>query len=193
MFERFTAEARHLLVQAQEHAVRRGHGWIGCEHLLLAVADTQSPAGSLLREAGASPEALKEAAGAVLGSNGIDGDDTLLLATLGIDVEAVTRAAEATFGSDALQAARGTRRRRRRGRPSVRCSPCPQFTPKAKRCLELSLREALRLEDRHIGVEHITLALLARDDTVAWAVLLHVGVIPDDLCRAVEAAYRSPA
>jgi len=137
VFERFTAEARHLLVQAQEHAVRRGHGWIGCEHLLLAVADTQSPAGSLLREAGASPEALKEAAGAVLGSNGIDGDDKLLLATLGIDVEAVTRAAEATFGSDALQAARGTRRRRRRGRPSVRCGPgpSPQFTPRAKRCL----------------------------------------------------------
>ena len=64
---------------------------------------------------------------------------------------------------------------------------------RAKRCLELSLREALRLKHTHIGVEHITLALLARTDTVAWQVLLHVGVRPDDLRQALEEALGPPA
>jgi len=40
---------------------------------------------------------------------------------------------------------------------------------------------------------HITLALLARDDTVAWQVLLHVGVRPDDLRQAIEEAHGPPA
>ena len=38
MFERFTDTARHVVVQAQDDARRLGHGYIGCEHLLLAAA-----------------------------------------------------------------------------------------------------------------------------------------------------------
>ena len=33
MFERFTPEARHIVVQAQDYARRFGHNYIGCEHL----------------------------------------------------------------------------------------------------------------------------------------------------------------
>ena len=36
MFERFTEDARHVVVQAQADARRLEHGFIGCEHLLLA-------------------------------------------------------------------------------------------------------------------------------------------------------------
>jgi ATP-dependent Clp protease ATP-binding subunit ClpC len=38
------------------------------------------------------------------------------------------------------------------------------FTPGAKRCLEDALKESLAREDKHIGTEHILLALLATDD-----------------------------
>ena len=37
MFERFTADARKVVADAQQHARRLGHHYIGCEHLLLAV------------------------------------------------------------------------------------------------------------------------------------------------------------
>ena len=198
MFERFTAGARHLLVRAEEQAIGLGHSWIGCEHLLLAVADTRTREGGLLREKGVSPRAVEEAISAVIGMKACDGDDKILLAGLGIDADAVREAVEATFGEGALGAAPTTvsrRRRRRLGRLRAQCtpSPVPQFTPRAKRCLALSRREALRLKHTHIGVEHITLALLARDDTVAWQVLLRVGVRPDDLRQAIEEAHRPPA
>lgn len=37
MFERFTGGARRVVVLAQEDARLLGHGYIGTEHLLLAV------------------------------------------------------------------------------------------------------------------------------------------------------------
>jgi hypothetical protein len=59
MFERFTAAARMAVVQAQEHARRLGHGYIGCEHLLLAAACTGEPASAALREHGITPQASR--------------------------------------------------------------------------------------------------------------------------------------
>lgn len=194
MFERFTPEARDLVVRAQEHARRLRHGWVGCEHLLLAAASSSTPAGAGLRDGGAHPQALEHALAAVIGPGPGGGDDRSALASLGIDLDQVREAVEATFGSGALDATRTGRRRRLRRPFARRRPPCPTarnalpLTPKAKRCLELALREALRRRDGHIGVEHVALALLARDDTAAWAVLLHAGAVPGELRRAVEAA-----
>ena len=36
------------------------------------------------------------------------------------------------------------------------------FTPRAKKCLELSLREALKLGHHHIGTGHLLLALISQ-------------------------------
>ena len=41
------------------------------------------------------------------------------------------------------------------------------FTPEAKKALELSLREALRIKHSYIGTEHLLLGLLRRDDRLA--------------------------
>jgi ATP-dependent Clp protease ATP-binding subunit ClpA len=41
------------------------------------------------------------------------------------------------------------------------------FTPEAKKALELSLREALRIKHNYIGTEHLLLGLLRRDDRLA--------------------------
>jgi ATP-dependent Clp protease ATP-binding subunit ClpA len=51
--------------------------------------------------------------------------------------------------------------------------------PRAKRVLERSLREALNLGDRHIGVEHIVLGLLDPDGNTAIELLRHLEVDPD--------------
>jgi ATP-dependent Clp protease ATP-binding subunit ClpC len=49
------------------------------------------------------------------------------------------------------------------------------FTPRAKKGLELSLREALQLSDTYIGPEHILLGLLREGDAVAVRVLVALG------------------
>jgi ATP-dependent Clp protease ATP-binding subunit ClpC len=50
------------------------------------------------------------------------------------------------------------------------------FTPRSKKVLELSLREALQLGADYIGTEHILLALLREGDGVAAQVLAGAGV-----------------
>ncbi|MGH3995580.1 MAG: Clp protease N-terminal domain-containing protein, partial [Pseudonocardiaceae bacterium] len=59
------------------------------------------------------------------------------------------------------------------------------FSPRAKKVLELSLREALRLNDRYIGSGHILMALVREGEGVAAQVLTrHVA----NLDRVREAA-----
>ena len=49
------------------------------------------------------------------------------------------------------------------------------FTPRAKKVLELSLREALQLGHNYIGTEHILLGLLREGEGVATQVLVKLG------------------
>jgi len=52
------------------------------------------------------------------------------------------------------------------------------FTPRAKKVLELSLREALNLGDDHIGTEHLLLGLLAEADDVGAQIVARLGASP---------------
>jgi hypothetical protein len=61
------------------------------------------------------------------------------------------------------------------------------FTPRAKKVLELSLREALALGHSYIGTEHLLLALLREDDCVAAQVLIRLGA---DHARVRERVLR---
>src|SRR6201988_757224 len=45
------------------------------------------------------------------------------------------------------------------------------FTPRAKKTLELALREALQLHHKHIGTEHILLGLIKEGNGVAAQIL----------------------
>src|SRR5213592_3304489 len=49
------------------------------------------------------------------------------------------------------------------------------FTPRAKKVLELSLREALQLGHNYVGTEHILLGLIREGDGVAAQVLVKLG------------------
>src|SRR5215470_324293 len=52
------------------------------------------------------------------------------------------------------------------------------FTPRAKKVLELSLREARSLGDDHIGTEHLLLGLLAEADGVGAQIVARLGASP---------------
>ena len=196
MFERFTGGARTAVVQAQEHARRLGHRYIGCEHLLLAAASTGEPASAALREHGVTPEGVEAEIVRLVGlgqaASLFSALDREALASIGIDLDAVRARIEATFGTEAFtraapDACRGNRpawpkspmgrllRRRRRSRAAAGQYASPgtsptghiPFTPRAKKSLEHSLREAKARHDSHIGVEHLTLALVAMDQGAA--------------------------
>src|SRR3989454_1800715 len=80
------------------------------------------------------------------------------LESLGISLEAVRQQVEEIIGTG---------------------SSSPQghipFTPRAKKVLELSLREALQLGHNYIGTEHILLGLIREGEGVAAQVLVKLG------------------
>jgi ATP-dependent Clp protease ATP-binding subunit ClpC len=117
---------------------------------------------------------LAQEEGRMLGHNHIGTEHLLLgvlhegenvaaraLASLGISLDAMRQAIEGITG-------RGTR--------TVPESGHIPFTPRAKKVLELSLRESLQLGDNYIGPEHILLALIREGDGVAPQVLVAAGV-----------------
>ncbi len=61
------------------------------------------------------------------------------------------------------------------------------FTPRSKKVLELSLREALQLGHNYIGTEHILLGLIREGEGVAAQVLVKLGA---DLARVREVVLR---
>ena len=85
------------------------------------------------------------------------------LESLGISLEAVRGEVEAIIGQG----------------QSAPVGHIP-FTPRAKKVLELSLREALQLGHNYIGTEHILLGLIREGEGVAAQVLVKLGA---DLSR----------
>jgi hypothetical protein len=61
------------------------------------------------------------------------------------------------------------------------------FTPRAKKVLEMSLREALQLQHNYIGTEHILLGLIREGEGVAAQVLVKLGA---DLSRVRQAVIQ---
>jgi len=59
------------------------------------------------------------------------------------------------------------------------------FTPRAKKVLELSLREALQLGHNYIGTEHILLGLIREGEGVAAQVLVRLGADLDRVSQQV--------
>jgi ATP-dependent Clp protease ATP-binding subunit ClpC len=66
------------------------------------------------------------------------------------------------------------------------------FTPRAKKVLEFSLREALSLGHGYIGTEHILLALVSVDDGVAARILLDFDADAETIRREVIRMLSGP-
>jgi ATP-dependent Clp protease ATP-binding subunit ClpC len=144
MFERFTDQARRVVVMAQEEARLLGHGHIGTEHILLG----------LLAEG--------------------DGLAAQALATLEISLDAAREQVAEIIGE-------GT------GQPSGHIP----FTPRTKKVLELSLREAQRLGDSYIGTEHILLGMAREGEGVGAQVLDRLGASMDRVLAQVLMTKRA--
>ena len=101
------------------------------------------------------------------------------LESLGIGLEAVRREVEEVIGEG-------------QEAPSGHIP----FTPRAKKVLELSLREALELDHNYIGTEHILLGLIREGEGVAAQVLVRLGADLDRVRQQVIdllAAYKARA
>ncbi|WP_405764203.1 Clp protease [Streptomyces sp. NBC_00080] len=123
-FERFTVEARKVVVTAQEEARLLRHHYIDTEHILLGLLDApDSTAAKVLHQLGYDKE------------------------TAQVDIAAVVKP-----GTQQL-------------------SGHIPFAPRAKKTLDLALREALQLHHTSIGTEHILLALVTEGEGVGAKVL----------------------
>jgi ATP-dependent Clp protease ATP-binding subunit ClpC len=59
------------------------------------------------------------------------------------------------------------------------------FTPRTKRVLELSFREARRLGHNYIGTEHLLLGIMKEGESVAVRILIDLGVDPQKLLSEI--------
>ena len=66
----------------------------------------------------------------------------------------------------------------------------PEFTPRAKRIIENSAKEAMRMGQNYVGTEHILLALMREIDSVAVRILIDTNIDPQrifaDLLRLLS-------
>jgi ATP-dependent Clp protease ATP-binding subunit ClpA len=195
VFERFTGDSREVVLRARDESRALHHPAVGTAHLLLALLDVPGPAGDALRAHGVTRTAVLPALREVLSRDpsapapppdptAEAEADAAALAALGFDLDRIRSAVEAAFGPGALDDPEPVRRGRSRHQP---------FGKDAKKALELALREAVRLKDRHIGTEHVLLGLLRDTDTHAGGVLAVLGVGAADLRRTVEAGRRRSA
>jgi ATP-dependent Clp protease ATP-binding subunit ClpA len=200
MFERFTADARAVVVAAQEEARQLGHDYIGTEHVLTALladtggtvaralagdgVDAEFVRGEIVRRVGPRPPDLSAAAA--------EEEDAAALKAIGIDLDQVRKAIDANFGAGALRLPRETPEKKRGifGRFYAGAGHIP-FTRRNKKVLELSLREALRLDQKFIAPEHIMLGLLREGEGAGAQILRSKDVdfarLRDDMTAALRA------
>jgi ATP-dependent Clp protease ATP-binding subunit ClpA len=151
MFERFTKDARAVVTRTQQVAREVRSPTIDTRHLLASLTDADDVSDAL-RTAGLEPDDVAaRARRSVTAGEPLDAD---ALASVGIDVDALRRQTDQVFGEGALD---------RAGRRPVRHGGHMPFTKDAKKALELSLREALRLKGKGIESRHLLLGLLRAD------------------------------
>ncbi len=197
MFERFTKEARDVVLRVRLEVLEQRASRVGPEHLLLALLSPDSGiAYAVLHEAGIEAEHVRReiartaqtsgTAGTPLGS--LDEGDAAALKSVGIDLDVVLGRITQTFGTDALASAGGAPRRgfRRRRAGST-------FSDQAKKVLEMSLREAMGLHNNYIGTEHLLLGLAHDRDGLATKILTDAGLTLDELRRRVLARLSAAA
>ena len=146
MFERFTDQARRVLLLAQEEARLADHNYLGTEHILLG----------LIHEG--------------------EGVAAKVLESLGVSLEGARQKVEESVG------------------PRSPPTGPPPVSPRAKKVLELSLRESLGLGHNYIGTEHLLLGLVREGENTGAQILASLGV---DLAqvrrRVIESLSGHPA
>ncbi|WRZ90644.1 peptidase [Streptomyces sp. NBC_01007] len=179
MFERFTKDARAVVEGAASHSERVGAGTVEEEHMLLALLDREGSRGSFaLASLGATGlrESLERDLAEARRRGGLSRADADALSGLGIDLSEIVSRIEEAHGEGALESGkRGGNGRRAWRRP---------FGQSAKETLTRALRVALARRDRHIGDEHLLLAITLRGG-VAGEVLADHGITYRSVTRVL--------
>jgi ATP-dependent Clp protease ATP-binding subunit ClpA len=171
MFERFASQAREAVTTALNEARYSGTNQIDCEHLLIALACAQTgQAAETLAAAGLSPNRLRSLA-SIAPASPADTLDADALAAIGIDLDAVRRAAENAFGPGSLD----------RPAQSSKASGRTTMTPDAKRALELAVRAAHRGHQREITSGHLLLGILDQGHNRALTLITTADIQTNDL------------
>ncbi|MGM9386869.1 Clp protease N-terminal domain-containing protein [Streptomyces antibioticus] len=183
MFERFTKDARAVVRGAVDHCAEAGGRTVGAEHLLLALLDREASRASFALAAlglADRKDAVRTALEETRRRAGLSRAETEALAGLGIDVSEIVSRVEEAHGVGAM-AGDG---RTGDGKAGARRSGRPGFGREAKGVLEQSLRMALARRERHIGDEHLLLAMTVRPGPTAEVLADH-GVTHASLTRVL--------
>jgi ATP-dependent Clp protease ATP-binding subunit ClpA len=210
VFERLTPEVRAAVVGAHETARERGAEEGTPMHLLSELARGNGPVPLLLRRHGIEAERIaglgRSADEGGPARHPLDDDDADALRSLGIDLGAIRRAVEASFGEGALDdptrvgegedtddvitdepvGRHGRLRFSWGGRP-------PRFGAAAKKSIELALREAIRDRSREVREEHLARGILRADDDETPALLRALDVDVRSLRQDLEGRFRESA
>lgn len=174
---------RFLAAGAQESRTF-GHDYVGTEHVLLALTGYSStPAGQALARLGLTRDVVLDDIERLIGTctdprrRPMDSD---ALATLGIDLDEVTRRVEETFGPGALE-------RTRSSSLDTPAGACRCVAPRLKKALELAATEA---GDGPVRAEHMLVSLAAVEDSIAARILRDHGVTVHALRCTLSPASR---
>jgi len=189
MFERFTASAREAVVLAQEEARALRHHYLGTEHLLLGITRVDGPAARVLERLSIDAETVRADIVRIVGAGpeATGDDDARALRTLGIDLDEVRRRIEEEFGPGALDRPPAPCRRH-----GMAWNGGVPFTPRAKKVLELALREAVRTRTGFIGTEHILLGIVREKDGLAARILAQREAPADTVRNALADELAGP-
>lgn len=129
MNDRYTEEAKRAINYATEVAYKLSHNYVGTEHLLIGLLQSDGVAARVLEK------------------NGVDVNKVLELVNQLIAPSSTMEAVEVDG-----------------------------FTPRSKRILDQSFKEAVRLKSQAVGTEHILIALIKESDCIAVRLLNTLGI-----------------
>jgi ClpA/ClpB-like protein len=185
--------ADRVLDLARAEADRFGHRYLGPEHLVLGVLrDGGSAASRVLEAHGVDLAAAREALGRLVERGMVPGprpSDAELLGALGIDLEAIRRTTEQSFGGKAVGwAVREATRARRRGVGRVPRTPLVDPPMLISQVLVHAGEQARALDLEVIGPELLLLGVVTDIQTPwprcmnnRWTRQLHASVgLPKD-------------
>jgi ATP-dependent Clp protease ATP-binding subunit ClpA len=159
----FDPGARQAIARAKHEAARAGQEKIRSEHVLLALLAVPGPAAEAVAAAGIqiADLRLRILQGNGAASAGLDGD---ALSSVGIDLDAIRRAADAAFGPGALDRAAASRSRR-----------LMPFADDTRRTLIGAVHAADALGQREISSGHLLLGVLGQQQSAAVSALAEAG------------------
>ena len=164
MFERFTDNARKVVILAKTKATDRADGQIGPVHMLYGLAAADGVAARALAGLGVDAAAVEREIGRASSASGASpgplrpadekAGDAEALAAIGIDLDEIRRRIEESFGPGALDRVPLT------PRGPLNWTGRLPMNDQAKMSLALALKEARGLHHNYIGTEHLLLGLL---------------------------------